>query len=206
MDRAPAKEGDLGVGLEARVAGSREELGLVWDSDSELNVKAGRMLWYVGRIWRERNTRNRAAKSVQATSALRAPSPDTADQKLMREITEYVMLKRSRMEQMNALKKERNAKTGSGSSSGNAIALVFTMLFIFIMLFHGCSPSLKPSVTSFEGSPKSAGFHDKDSISSRYGPIMLASYDHGPSYGSTPSSTEEVADERLSNKQTKAFQ
>ncbi|KAI4371371.1 hypothetical protein MLD38_019614 [Melastoma candidum] len=210
MDSAPAKEGDAGVDLEAGVAGSREEVGLVWDSDSDVELQGRPSVvssWVDQARKEEKRKKSSGKKASRPPRPPRAPSLDAADQKLMREIAEYAMLKRARMERMKALKKERNAKAGSGSSSGNAIALVFTVLFIFVVLFHGCSPGTKPSVSSFEGSPESAGFHDKDSLSSHYGPITLLSYDHGPSYGSTPSSTEQAVDERLPHqKLSKALQ
>ncbi|OIW00159.1 hypothetical protein TanjilG_29149 [Lupinus angustifolius] len=86
----------------------------------------------------------------------RAPSLDSADLKLIREISEFAMLKRSRIERMKALKKMRAAKSSSSSSSSSMFAIVFTVVFCILIILQGMS-SGKSSVSSFQGSPVSAG-------------------------------------------------
>lgn len=65
----------------------------------------------------------------------RGPSLDAADQKLIREISELAMLKRARVERMKALKKMKAAK--ASSSNSNLFAMLFTILFCLVILFHG---------------------------------------------------------------------
>ncbi|RDX71588.1 hypothetical protein CR513_49046, partial [Mucuna pruriens] len=94
------------------------------------------------------------------------PTLDAADHKLIREISELAMLKRARIERMKALKKMKIAKSlststssSSSSSSSNTsslLAMVFTVVFFFLIIFQGMS-SGKSSVASFQGSPLSTG-------------------------------------------------
>lgn len=75
-------------------------------------------------------------------SAKKPPRPprglslDVADQKLIKEISELLMIKRARMK---ALKKTKAAKgmSASTSSSGNLIAMFFTILFCMLIIFQG---------------------------------------------------------------------
>lgn len=64
----------------------------------------------------------------------RGPSLDAADQKLIKEISELAMLKRARIERMKALKKMKATKA---SSNSNVFAMVFTILFCFVIIFQG---------------------------------------------------------------------
>lgn len=75
-------------------------------------------------------------------SAKKPPRPprglslDAADQKLIKEISELLMIKRARMK---ALKKTKaaNGMSASTSSSGNLIAMFFTILFCILIIFQG---------------------------------------------------------------------
>lgn len=81
-------------------------------------------------------------------SAKKPPRPprglslDAADQKLIKEISELLIIKRARIERMKALKKTKAAKgtSASASSSGNLIAMLFTLLFCIVIIFQGCHP------------------------------------------------------------------
>lgn len=83
--------------------------------------------------------------SHKSTSAKKPPKPprpprsslDAADQKLIKEMAELAMIKRARIERMKALKKMKAAKVSS-SSSGNLVALLFTVLFCITIIFKGC--------------------------------------------------------------------
>lgn len=65
----------------------------------------------------------------------RAPSLDAADEKLIREFSELATLKRARIERMKALKRMKTAK--SGSSGSNLFALIITITFCFVIIWHG---------------------------------------------------------------------
>ncbi|KAL4380915.1 hypothetical protein HN51_004248 [Arachis hypogaea] len=85
----------------------------------------------------------------------KAPELNAADYKLIREITELAMLKRARIERMKALKKMKAAKQSSPSSSNTSIlAMIFTLVFCIVLIFHGIS-SGKGSGATFQGSPLS---------------------------------------------------
>lgn len=89
-------------------------------------------------------------KSISAKKPPKHPRPprsslDAADQKLIKEMAELAMIKRVRIERMKALKKMKAAKASSpasaSASSGNLVALLFTILFFIAMIFKGCHPS-----------------------------------------------------------------
>lgn len=77
------------------------------------------------------------------------PSLDVTDQKLIREISELAILKRARVERMKALKKMKAAKTSSSNSS--MFAMVFTILFFLVLIFHGNSSYLHLKLTLLSG-------------------------------------------------------
>lgn len=115
-------------------------------------------------------TKNGRRISMSAKKPPKPPRPprglslDAADQKLIKEISELLMIKRARIERMKALKKTKAAKGGmsaSTSSSGNFIAMFFTILFCIVIIFQGCHPwGIFPRNSSAVGipiSPKSDG-------------------------------------------------
>ncbi|PKA51554.1 hypothetical protein AXF42_Ash002921 [Apostasia shenzhenica] len=68
----------------------------------------------------------------------RPPKPcslDAADQKMVREMSELAMLKRARIGRMKALRKVKNEKAASNGS--NLCALLVTIVFCFIIIWHG---------------------------------------------------------------------
>lgn len=87
-------------------------------------------------------------KCKKASSAKKPPRPprplslDAADQKLIKELAELAMIKRARIERMKALKQKKNSKILSSSSStsssyGSFFAMVFTVIFLLVILFQG---------------------------------------------------------------------
>lgn len=118
----------------------------------------------------------------------RGPSLDAADQKLIREISELAMLKRARVERMKALKKMKAAKNSSSSSS--LFAMVFTVLFCLVILFHGLSSRSSPE--SFRGPSMSAGGTEGGLISVQFYPIPSATIPNG-SGSESPNMVEQVA-------------
>ncbi|KAF5198417.1 transmembrane protein [Thalictrum thalictroides] len=121
------------------------------------------------------------------------PSLDAADQKLVREISEFAMLKRARVERLKAQKKNRAAKASSSSSSSSSsslCALIITLLFCLIIIFQGMF-SRSSSHAIFDGSPES-------SIVTT-GPLISVQYYKNPSTGiadpssASPNSVEQVS-------------
>ncbi|KAI4338564.1 hypothetical protein MLD38_023608 [Melastoma candidum] len=198
MGHAAVKEGGFGVDLEAGVIGI-EEVRLLRDPVCGVNDKAtcrmtvsavvtlkvkgsetGETLCNADKAGKENRKKSSNKKALKPPRPPRSPSLDAADQKLVKEIAELVMLKRARLERMKALKNEKNAKAASSGSRGNALALVFTVVFILVMVIQGCSPSTTVPVTTSEGPPKAAGSVDEGVISSQYNRSMLARYRNGP--------------------------
>ncbi|KAJ3676052.1 hypothetical protein LUZ60_003464 [Juncus effusus] len=89
----------------------------------------------------------------------RPPKPvplDLLDQKLVNELTELAMKKKARIERMKALKKMKNSNLKSVSSNGNLCALVVTVIFCVVILWHGIFSGGSGNVMSFHGSPESS--------------------------------------------------
>lgn len=63
----------------------------------------------------------------------KGPSLDAADIKLVKEISEMTVRKHRRMERLSALKKMKDRS----SSKTNIVAMGVTILFFFIIIFHG---------------------------------------------------------------------
>ncbi|KAL2229658.1 uncharacterized protein LOC105178871 [Sesamum indicum] len=88
-----------------------------------------------------KNSKREKRKAMSAKKPPKPPRPprglslDAADQKLIKEISELAMMKRARIERMKALKKMKAAKA---SSSGNLIAMFFTIIFCIVVLLQGC--------------------------------------------------------------------
>lgn len=59
----------------------------------------------------------------------------TADMMLVKEISELAMLKRKRIERMKVLKRMKSEK--ASSCNINLCAMVFTILFFFVIIFQG---------------------------------------------------------------------
>ncbi|KAE9609996.1 hypothetical protein Lal_00006441 [Lupinus albus] len=103
---------------------------------------------------KEKRKRSSHKKAPKPPRPPRAPSLDSADLKLIKEISEIAMLKH--YQRMKALKKMRAAKSSSSSSCSSMLAIVFTVVFCILIILQGMS-SGKSSVSSFQGSPVSAG-------------------------------------------------
>lgn len=95
-------------------------------------------------VVQEKNMRKEKCKSGSTKKPPKPPRPprglsmDAADQKLIKEIAELAMIKRARIERMKALKKMKVAKASSmSSSSGNLIAMLFTVIFCIVIIFQG---------------------------------------------------------------------
>ncbi|XP_061350416.1 uncharacterized protein LOC133295594 [Gastrolobium bilobum] len=128
---------------------------------------------------KEKRKKARNKKAPKPPRPPQALQLDAADHKLIREISEFAMLKRARIERMKALKKMRMAKSSSSSSSSSIWAMVFTVVFCIVIIFQGMS-SGKSSVSSFQGSPLSAGGAEGDLISVQYQLTPSASDSNAP--------------------------
>ncbi|XP_057806108.1 uncharacterized protein LOC131021045 [Salvia miltiorrhiza] len=104
--------------------------------DSEKPVRNGKD----GKSRKERRSTMSAKKPPRPPRGL---SLDAADQKLIKEISDLLMIKRARIERLKALKKTRAAAKGmssSPSSAGSFIAMLFTLVFCILIIFQGCHP------------------------------------------------------------------
>lgn len=85
----------------------------------------------------------------------RGPSLDAADMLLVREISAHAMNRRARIEQIKASRKMREEKSSFSLSKSSICAMIFTVLFIFVICFQGfCSKGVNS--VNFHGSPEPA--------------------------------------------------
>lgn len=103
-------------------------------------------------------------KYKKGSSAKKPPRPprphgsfslSASDQKLIKELAQLAMIKRARIERMNALKQKKALKISSSSSAsssssshGSFFAMLFTIIFFLVILLQGRNSGL-----SFHGSP-----------------------------------------------------
>uniref|UniRef100_A0A2P2JPQ4 Transmembrane protein n=1 Tax=Rhizophora mucronata TaxID=61149 RepID=A0A2P2JPQ4_RHIMU len=110
----------------------------------------------------EKRKKKNSKKPPKPPRPPNGPSLDAADQKLVKEIAELATRKRARIEQIKALKKMRASKASSWNSSLSA--MVITVLFCLIVIFHGFCSRNGGSVLS-RSSPKPAFPGTEDLIS-----------------------------------------
>ncbi|PIN23253.1 hypothetical protein CDL12_04019 [Handroanthus impetiginosus] len=146
------KERDIVIAIDSSVD-TMKEAGIpeVSDNQGENSVSLLSNTENVGGISPDlcKNAKKEKGMSMSAKKPPKPPRPprglslDAADQKLIKELAELAMIKRARIERMKALKKMKAAKASSASatSSGNLIAMVFTILFCIVIIFQGCHPS-----------------------------------------------------------------
>ncbi|CAH9108004.1 unnamed protein product [Cuscuta europaea] len=65
----------------------------------------------------------------------KGPSLDAADIKLIKEISEMTLRKHKRLERLSLLRKIK--KEGKSSAKANVLAMGITVLFFFVIIFHG---------------------------------------------------------------------
>ncbi|KAE8708180.1 putative glycerol-3-phosphate acyltransferase 3-like [Hibiscus syriacus] len=127
----------------------------------------------------EKNLREAKCKKTNTRKSPKPPRPpkgpllDAADQMLVREIAELAMRKRARMKRIKTRKRMKDSKASSSSTS--LYAMVFTVLFCFVILFQGRSTRRGASVMS-EGSPA-------PSVGSSEGQISVQFYKSFPMTG-----------------------
>lgn len=80
-----------------------------------------------------------AKKSLKPPRPPRGLSLNASDHKLVKEIAELAILKRSRIERMKALKKLKASKESSSGlfSSGSMFSILFTIIFCLVLIFQG---------------------------------------------------------------------
>ncbi|KAL0299851.1 UNVERIFIED_CONTAM: hypothetical protein Scaly_2569100 [Sesamum calycinum] len=104
-----------------------------------------------------KKTKKEKRFSMSAKKPPKPPRPprglslDAADQKLIKEISELARIKRARIERMKVLKRMKAAKvsSASASSSGNLIAMLFTILFCIVIIFQGNASLLIADLMEF---------------------------------------------------------
>lgn len=165
------------------------ESGLATNSDEDLCSKP---TMGIGEdLGPEKNKNNKENKKEKRNSnnkkpprPPRGPSLDAADQKLIREIAELAMLKRARADRIKKIKASKSSS--SSSSSGTSLfALVFTLLFCLLILFHGMSCRNSPE--NLKESPNDSGL-----ISVQFYPIPSAVIPNGPG-SESPNMVEQVS-------------
>ncbi|KAK4257870.1 hypothetical protein QN277_007402 [Acacia crassicarpa] len=129
-------------------------------------------------IVKEKRKSSSNKKAPKPPRPPRALSLDAADEKLIREISEFAMLKRARIERMKALKKMKAAKSTSSSSSC-VFSMIFTIVFFFMIISQGMSSGKSPGA-SFQGSPVPAGEMEGAVISVQHELNPSASYLNTP--------------------------
>jgi len=67
----------------------------------------------------------------------RGPSLDAGDHKFVKELAELALRKRARIKKMNAVKKMKASKSPSSSTYTNLSAMVITIFFFLVIIFHG---------------------------------------------------------------------
>lgn len=83
----------------------------------------------------------------------KGPALDAADQKFVKDIVEVAMRKRTRIERIKALRKNKAANASASSSSSSLTAMIITLLFFVIIVFQGIRSN---SRVGFQDSPEPA--------------------------------------------------
>ncbi|KAI6674524.1 hypothetical protein NL676_002430 [Syzygium grande] len=88
----------------------------------------------------------------------KGPALHAADQKFVKDIAEVATRKRTRIERIKALRKNKAANASASSSSSSLTAMIITLLFFVIIVFQGMrsksrvgfQDSLEPALTTNE--------------------------------------------------------
>lgn len=83
----------------------------------------------------------------------KGPALDAADQKFVKDIAEVAMRKRTRIERIKALRKNKATNLSASSSSSSLTAMIITLLFFVIIVFQGIRSK---SIVGFQNSPEPA--------------------------------------------------
>ncbi|XP_061338452.1 uncharacterized protein LOC133285257 isoform X2 [Gastrolobium bilobum] len=101
----------------------------------------------------------------------KGPSLDAGDQKFVKELAELALRKRARIKKMKAVRKMKANKSSSSSSSSSTFtslsAMVITIFFFFVIIFHGIRSASSAAVGSM-ASPEAAVAADEGLISVQY--------------------------------------
>ncbi|KAL9682947.1 hypothetical protein QQ045_014759 [Rhodiola kirilowii] len=170
MDRSNSNEEDIAVDLESGRSGREDKRSVHVDDRASLcgasvnyvddlvenvviDVKSEGMDADKKKSVKEKHKKTSHKKAPKPPRPPKRPSLDAADHKLIREIVELTMLKRVRTERITALKKMKAAKPVSSSNS--LFAMIFTIIFCFVILLQGIS-NRTSSHASLDGSPSSS--------------------------------------------------
>ncbi|KAL9691049.1 hypothetical protein QQ045_011466 [Rhodiola kirilowii] len=205
MDRSDSNGEDFAVDLESGRSGREDErsvhgdyraslCGALVNYDADLvenvviDVKLEGMDADEKRSVKEKCKKTSNKKAPKPPRPPRGPTLDAADQKLIREIAELTVLKRVRTERIKALKKMKSAKPSSSSNS--LFAIIFTIVFCFVILLQGIS-NRSSSHAIVNGSPSSSA-PEPGLISVQYSQKASATYSSMPASRS-PRLVEQVS-------------
>ncbi|KAF1880351.1 hypothetical protein Lal_00048988 [Lupinus albus] len=98
----------------------------------------------------------------------KGPSLDAVDQKFVKELAELALRKRARVKKMKATRKMKAIKPSSSSSSyANLSAMVVTVFFFLVIIFHGIK-SVNSAAFGVMASPEASVASDDGLISVQY--------------------------------------
>lgn len=118
------------------------------ESEVVINIENCRVEELVG-VDGEKSSASASDERRMSMSAKKPPRPprglslDASDQKLIKEISEILMMKRARIERMKKKKKKKSkaaaaaASSSNSSTTGNLIAMLFTLVFCIVIIFQG---------------------------------------------------------------------
>ncbi|RYR39658.1 hypothetical protein Ahy_A09g045233 [Arachis hypogaea] len=97
------------------------------------------------------------------------PSLIAGDQRFVKELSELALRKRARIKRMKAVRKMKAIKSASSSSSSYTgfSALVISVFFLLVLIFHGIR-SVHSNVVELTASPETVTPTDEDIISVQY--------------------------------------
>ncbi|KAK7392218.1 hypothetical protein VNO78_20648 [Psophocarpus tetragonolobus] len=97
----------------------------------------------------------------------RGPSLDPVDQQFVKELAELALRKRARVKKMRAVRKKKASKSSSSSTYTSLSAMVVTVFFFLVIIFHGIRSASSASVEVMVSSEK-AFTADEGLISVQY--------------------------------------
>ncbi|KAK7278161.1 hypothetical protein RJT34_23186 [Clitoria ternatea] len=121
---------------------------------------------------------NNANQKTKLTIPKKSPKPplppkgpllDAGDQKFVKELAELALRKRARIKKMKAVRKRKASKLSSSPSSTftNLSAMVITVFFFLVIIFHGIRSS-SSSTVGLMASPEAVVAADEGLISVQY--------------------------------------
>ncbi|XP_030532583.1 uncharacterized protein LOC115742438 [Rhodamnia argentea] len=108
---------------------------------------------FLDKYVKEKRPSTNSRKPPKPPRPPKGPALDAADQKFVKDIVEVAMRKRTRIERIKALRKNKAANASASSSSSSLTAMIITLLFFVIIVFQGIRSN---SRVGFQDSPEPA--------------------------------------------------